>query len=236
MEFSSSSRNGSVIENDGPNYEVKFGKTLLENWVEERQCAGIDKEPKNIKTRRRSPAMPIEVKFPYIGNHCNAEMSLCTTANPNPELPQQSLFLGILTKEFDSTVSTLSTCKDSYREPQKNNVRQKGKRLEMLERHLYQQISNEVKQEFNPPPPKVDYTSTTKKDFSKDFQPIEQPPTMHHDVNSDQPLTFWNHNLNSIHGVSQIQTNDTPFKKNTAFSTPIDEYKDAPKPGEGWHY
>ena len=35
MEISSSSRNGSVIESDGPNYEVKFGKTLLENWVEE---------------------------------------------------------------------------------------------------------------------------------------------------------------------------------------------------------
>ncbi|XP_065060398.1 sperm-associated antigen 8-like [Rhopilema esculentum] len=186
MEFSSSSRNGSVIENDGPNYEVNVNVRVL-------------------------------TKNPKISKHVEGHR-------------------GILTKEFDSTVSTLSTCKDSYREPQKNNVRQKGKRLEMLERHLYQQISNEVKQEFNPPPPKVDYTSTTKKDFSKDFQPIEQPPTMHHDVNSDQPLTFWNHNLNSIHGVSQIQTNDTPFKKNTAFSTPIDEYKDAPKPGEGWHY
>lgn len=28
-------------------------------------------------------------------------------------------------------------------------------------------FSAEVKMEFNPPPPKVDYTSTTKKDFSR---------------------------------------------------------------------
>jgi len=59
---------------------------------------------------------------------------------------------------------------------------------------------------------------------------------MTHDVNSDQAFTFWNQNMNQVHGVSQVQTKDTPFKKNAAFSTPIDEYKDAPKPGENWGY
>ena len=29
---------------------------------------------------------------------------------------------------------------------------------------------------------------------------------------------------------------DTPFRKNAAFSTPIHEYKDAPKPGEQWNF
>ena len=37
-------------------------------------------------------------------------------------------------------------------------------------------------------------------------------------------------------GVSQVRTKDTPFRKNAAFSTPIDEYKDAPKPGEQWKF
>lgn len=40
----------------------------------------------------------------------------------------------------------------------------------------------------------------------------------------------------SPQGTSQVRTEDTPFRKNAAFSTPIDEYKDAPKPGEGWEY
>lgn len=42
--------------------------------------------------------------------------------------------------------------------------------------------------------------------------------------------------LLSLQGVSQVRTKDTPFRKNAAFSTPIDEYKDAPKPGEQWKF
>ena len=49
-------------------------------------------------------------------------------------------FQGILTKEFDARVANTSTCKDSYREPAKNNVRQKGTRLERLEKQLYEEI------------------------------------------------------------------------------------------------
>lgn len=42
--------------------------------------------------------------------------------------------------------------------------------------------------------------------------------------------------LFNFQGVSQVRTKDTPFRKNAAFSTPIDEYKDAPKPGEQWKF
>jgi len=190
----------SCINSGGPSYDIKFGKTLLENWVEERQCADIDKEPRSIKSL-----------------HVNGHR-------------------GILTKEFGAAVANSSTSKDAYREPSKSNVRQKGARLEGLEKKLYELVSVEVDKEFNPPPPKVDYTSTTKKDFSRDFTPLDHEVTMTHDVNSDQAFTFWNQNMNQVHGVSQVQTKDTPFKKNAAFSTPIDEYKDAPKPGENWGY
>eukprot|EP00794_Sanderia_malayensis_P009877 gene9877-10887_t len=185
---------------NGPNYDVKLGKTLLENWVEQRQCAHIDQEPRDIKDL-------------HVKGH-----------------------RGILTKEFDTKCEDMTTCRDSFKKHEKSNLRQKGRRLELLEKELYEQISAEVKKEFNPPPPKIDYTSTTKGDFHKDFVPFLPEATMNHDVNAEQPMTYWSHHLNQVHGVSQVRTNDTPFRKNAAFSTPIDEYKDAAKPGEGWDY
>ena len=48
------------------------------------------------------------------------------------------LLQGILTKEFGATVANSSTAKDAYREPIKNSVRQKGARLEKLEKKLYE--------------------------------------------------------------------------------------------------
>lgn len=60
--------------------------------------------------------------------------------------------------------------------------------------------------------------------------------TQDHDVKTEQPATFWLERSEEVHGVSQVRTKDTPFRKNAAFSTPIDEYKDAPKPGEGWKF
>ena len=39
--------------------------------------------------------------------------------------------------------------------------------------------SAEVEKEFNPPPPKVDYTSTTKKDFSRGIINCVMLPSSH---------------------------------------------------------
>lgn len=42
--------------------------------------------------------------------------------------------------------------------------------------------------------------------------------------------------FNFFQGVSQVKSDDTPFRKNAAFSTPIGEYLDSPKPGEQWKF
>lgn len=177
------------------------GKTLLDNWVEERQTEQFDK------------AGDVDVS----------------------ELHKQG-HKGILTTDFNAEAERLSTVRDSYRKLETHGVRKIGLRQQLLQEELYRQVSAEVDEEFNPPPPTVEYLSTTKKDFSKEFTPIVKVPTRDHDVKTEQPATFWLERSEEVHGVSQVRTKDTPFRKNAAFSTPIDEYKDAPKPGEGWKF
>ena len=55
----------------------------------------------------------------------------------------------------------------SYSSPRPTTVRVVGQRQQLLKQHLSEVISNEVHEEFNPPPPPMDYNSTTKKDFGR---------------------------------------------------------------------
>lgn len=177
------------------------GKTLLDNWVEERKCEQFD------------ISESVSVSQLHKQGH-----------------------KGILTTDFDAKPERVSTVKDSYRKPDLFAVPQVGLRRQLLQEELIRQVSAKVEQEFNPPPPAVEYLSTTKKDFSKEFTPIIKAPTRDHDIKTEQPATFWLERAEEVHGVSQVRTKDTPFRRNAAFSTPIDEYKDAPKPGEQWKF
>lgn len=47
---------------------------------------------------------------------------------------------------------------------------------------------------------------------------------------------FIDFKLDSFQGLSQVKSEDSPFRKNAAFSTPIGEYLDSPKPGEQWKF
>ena len=55
----------------------------------------------------------------------------------------------------------------SYTSPSPTSVRVVGQRQQLLKQQLFQVISSEVHDEFNPPPPTVDYSSTTKSDYGK---------------------------------------------------------------------
>ncbi|XP_033115300.1 sperm-associated antigen 8-like [Anneissia japonica] len=184
------------------------GKCLLENWVEERQCQDLGYETITEDERQSTAA-----SHPFKDGHP-----------------------GILSMKQNET-EKLTTCKDSYRQPPKPQVRTKGRKKELLERALYAQVSQEVHNEFNPPPPEVEYTSITKKDFTVEgFQSKEIEPEFEHNVETEQPITFWSSHKNKIHGVTQVKTTDTPFKKNTAFSKPISEYTDESEPYDAEKY
>ncbi|XP_013416545.1 sperm-associated antigen 8 [Lingula anatina] len=143
---------------------------------------------------------------------------------------------GVLSTEFDAKAENLTTVRESYRPPTKPGVRQVGKKHELLEQMFFEQVSKEVHEDFNPPPPQPDYLSVTTKDFSKEFESIKPAPTQPHDLTREQPVTFWTEHVDKLHGVSQIKTKDTPFRKNAAFSKPIDEYMDQPQPYELENY
>ena len=75
-----------------------------------------------------------------------------------------------------------------------------GRKKELMERALYAQVSNAVNEEINAPPPQPDYVSMTKKDFTiEDFKHELPPPEREHNVETEQPVTFWTEHKHKIH-------------------------------------
>ncbi|XP_062599110.1 sperm-associated antigen 8-like [Saccostrea cucullata] len=193
--------------NQGRN-EIRFnnsdGKCLLENWVEERQVADLDKIDKDEKITSSAQI--------FRDGHA-----------------------GILTTEFDSKVDNVTTVRQSYKKPEPCGVRLVGKKEELQKLMLLEKVGREVfSDELNPPQPEpTDFRSITMKDFNKpEFVSKKPVPTKTHDYRKDQPVTFWSEHKDVIHGVSQLKTGDTPFRKNDAFSKPIGEYWNEPAPHE----
>ncbi|XP_078483540.1 sperm-associated antigen 8-like [Ciona intestinalis] len=190
--------------------EIRFnnsgGKCLLENWVEERATASL--EPTDVNSECTSSAQ--------LHRHGHK---------------------GLLTLSLDANAEKLTTVRESYQKPKFPEVRTRGKKEEMIERMLYNKVGEETHREFNPPPPPMEYVTIKQQDFDKpDFKSTVPPPTKDHNVNTEQCVTFWSTHTNKIHGVSQVKTRDTPFKKNTAFSKPISEYLDQTKPHDEEQY
>ncbi|XP_030047730.1 sperm-associated antigen 8 [Microcaecilia unicolor] len=139
---------------------------------------------------------------------------------------------GLLTVELLSKMADLTTTHDTFRQPICDSTRRKGKREEIIERLLYNQICKETFKKFDPPAPKLMETeSTMHHDYKVEgFKFIPPPPTKEHDYRREQAVTFWTENVHKVTGVSNIRTRDTPFKKNATFTTPIEEYLDEPMP------
>ncbi|KAJ8029574.1 Sperm-associated antigen 8 [Holothuria leucospilota] len=179
------------------------GRCLLENWVEERQVQELKIEKELEK---------------------NDE-------NTNTTLHFKDGHPGILTT--DAEQDKLTTFSHSYKVPEKPKVRTTGAKRELLEKTLYAKVSQEVQEEFDVPPPETEYNSVTRKDFDVDGFVSQHPPPKHeHNVETEQPVTFWSEHKDKIHGVSQQKTYNAPFKKNSSFSKPIEEQWDQPKPYE----
>nr|CAB3266509.1 sperm-associated antigen 8-like [Phallusia mammillata] len=186
--------------------EIRFnnsgGRCLLENWVEERAAASL--EPTDVNSECTSSAQ--------LHRHGHK---------------------GLLTINLEANAAKLTTVRESYQQPRFPEVRTRGKKEELVEKMLYNQVGEQTHREFNPPPPATEFLTIKQQDFDKpDFVSTVPPPTKDHNVNTEQSITFWSSHKDKIHGVSQVKTRDTPFKKNTAFSKPISEYLDQPQPYE----
>lgn len=76
---------------------------------------------------------------------------------------------GLLSPNSKAPMNGSTMVQTSYLDPSSvaANIRTVGRRQEQILAQLYDMVSSEVHDEFNPPPPKPEYTSTTHKDFDK---------------------------------------------------------------------
>lgn len=136
---------------------------------------------------------------------------------------------GIMTSE-GSPVSYDTTNDNNYPSPSKP-VETIGTRTKMMERQMYEHANKLVEETSKPPDVEIKYTSTTSEDFHREFDNSRPQPTIAHDVYRDNAVTYWSTAAKSgLQGVTNIKSADTPFRKNTAFSTPMEEFKDQELP------
>lgn len=188
-------------------------KCLLENWVEERAVEPIDAE--QLKMRAKATSMAQVLKNGH---------------------------RGLLTTNFCATTKDLTSHLDAYRPSTGPGIRTIGTRTELMQQMFLERVLADMEREQNPPPEPDDEVpkSVTQKDFNlDDFIPRQPAPYSEHDYRKEEPVTFWSEHRDKIHGVSQIKpTFNSVFRKNSAFSRPIDETWEPTqaKPYEHDHY
>lgn len=183
------------------------GKCLLENWVEERSVTNYD------------------------------------AVNEDTTGSKAHIFrdghLGILTMNFDTPSEKESTVKASFKKPVFRGISLEGsKSVTMKQMYLEKAIQKVFQDDINPPPPEpIDYRSVTAKDFNiEGFKHVPPKPTKNHNFKTEQPVTFWSEHKDKVTGVTSVKTRDTPFRRNDAFSQPIEEYFDDTKPFDQENY
>ncbi|XP_047200438.1 sperm associated antigen 8 isoform X2 [Hippoglossus stenolepis] len=187
----------------GHTRESEIGKCLSQMWEEE-------EEEKEKEEEENSAALDNE---------------------DNPSQIQRRGHFGIITMDQDSELETLTTVRATYVAPKSHDVRLKGIRGELMEKHLAQRISEKIRAEQNPPTPKTDFCSTSQRDFSvTGFVPLSLETTQVHDYKTDEAITFWSENQQRVEGVTAVETPTSPFRKSAFFTKPISERLDETKP------
>uniref|UniRef100_A0A3Q0STV0 Sperm associated antigen 8 n=1 Tax=Amphilophus citrinellus TaxID=61819 RepID=A0A3Q0STV0_AMPCI len=133
---------------------------------------------------------------------------------------------GILTTDLESKMESVTTHNAAYVAPKSPGVRIRGMCL-CLSPGQVKKETEKIRADLNPPTPKTDYCSTTRKDFCVEgFVPLKPETTQVHDYKTHQAITFWSENYQQIQGVTAAQSSRAPFRKSALFSTPISERLD----------
>ncbi|XP_025077821.1 sperm-associated antigen 8-like [Pomacea canaliculata] len=193
------------VLSDGRN-EIPVGnsnaKCLLENWVEERAVKDIDPD---VKIGGEVTSLAKELRHGH---------------------------RGVLSADFNARCENKTIHRISYTPPEITSVRQTGRRKELMRRMLFAQICEEKKVGPEPEPEPTDFRSVKMVDYDFEFESKPPAPTRDHNYRTEQPVTFWTEHKDKLHGVTQIKTRDTVFRRNDAFTKPIEEYWNEPKPYE----
>ncbi|XP_040276597.1 sperm-associated antigen 8 [Bufo bufo] len=180
--------------------QPRVSPCLLRNWLEERAAVSLDSGPPGLTTKGQ------------VHRHGHK---------------------GILSTQLLANMAKSTTHQDSYRRPGSDNTRQHtGLREEKLKTLLYHKYSQDILEELVSPIEETKVTeSTTRRDYQVEGFLAQAPtPSKRHDYRTEQAVTFWTDNMHGITGVSDIRTRDSPFKRSSAFTTPISHYLDQPAP------
>ena len=143
---------------------------------------------------------------------------------------------GIISTNAPDGTDLSTTVRDTFRPPSGSKIRQKGTRKTLLEDSVYKQVAAEVAEECRPQQITPDYQTTMHKDYDRQFNSDWPEPVTHHNLLKELPMSYWTDGVaKGIHGVTQVRCDGSPFKKNSAFSTPTEIYMDQPKPYEDSH-
>lgn len=84
---------------------------------------------------------------------------------------------------------------------------------------------------------KPDYKTATMEAFNiEGFESKNPKPTQTHDYRTEQPVSYWLQNYQKIHGVTMVKTRDTVFRRDCAFSKPVEESWEEAEPYIKEHY
>ncbi|XP_067008169.2 uncharacterized protein [Anabrus simplex] len=123
-----------------------------------------------------------------------------------------------------------TTNQATYTVPKSGNGHSKGKRRELLEQFFWEQMANEVLQDFSEPHPIEKYSSEYDGSFNiPDYKPaldaFETDSDLHrkYPLYTDGGLSYWQQKCG--------RTGRGPFKRNSFFSKPMSEVLDEPPEG-----
>lgn len=144
---------------------------------------------------------------------------------------------GILTLNENAEMSKITDFQDSFRYPKVNYVQQVGSRRKLFERDLSEKIQSQMLAKMAGRQEKPDYKTATMEAYNiEGFESKNPKPTQTHDYRTEQPVSYWLQNYQKIHGVTMVKTRDTVFRRDCAFSKPIEESWEEAEPYIKEHY
>ena len=175
-------------------YNNSGGRCLLENWVEERATQNLE------------------------ATDINRDDLNCAKTH-------QYGHKGLLTLSFDAKAEKNTTVRSSYKPPAFPRVATQGLRYRQELNQVVNQVRDKLIQEAQPTPSPMEAKSVKQLDFdNNDFQFVPPAANYQHDLYLEPQTSFWTDNKARISGVSQCSVSNAPFRKNTAFSKPYNEY------------
>ncbi|NXG24999.1 SPAG8 protein, partial [Grallaria varia] len=138
-------------------------------------------------------------------------------------------YRGLPLHQFLSSITDSSTM-DTYCPPHRTLLLGKGWGCPRAEGcGIYSDRRKETEENICPRPEPGESLSITHRDYSaRGFQPTPLPTTQPHNYLTEQPTSFWLEQARGLPGVTAIFGRNIPFKRNTAFSTPITVYLGQP--------